>query len=96
MAKSTVWVCWRASRVISDVGRAAATVASTSSDADVPCSRAAVAISLIAANRSAMGISPVGTIIRASEKALAPELSVRVLTAIEARSCSTGSPSSMW
>jgi hypothetical protein len=51
---------------------------------------------LIVANRSAMGISPVGTSIRASENALAPELSVLVLTAIEARSCSTGSPSSMW
>ena len=50
----------------------------------------------MARNRSAMGISPVGTIIRASEKALAPESSVRVLTAIDARRKSTGAPISMW
>ena len=70
-------------------------MARVASEADEPCSRAAVAASWIALNRSMIGISPVGTIIRASEKALAPELSVRVLTAIEARSWSTGSPSSM-
>ena len=41
--------------------------------------------SWIARNRSSIGISPVGTSMRASEKALLPESSVRVEIAIEAR-----------
>ena len=43
-----------------------------------------------------MGMSPVGTSMRTSEKALDPESSVRVLIAIDARSDSTGDPSSVW
>ena len=50
----------------------------------------------MAAKRSPIGIVPVGTISRASEKALAPESAVRVLIAIDARSRSTGAPSSEW
>ncbi len=50
----------------------------------------------IAWNRSPIGISPVGTIMRASENAFAPDSSVRVLTAMLARSASTGAPSSRW
>ena len=48
------------------------------------------------ANRSAIGISAVGTSIRITEKALAPDDSVRVLTAIDARSASVGLPILMW
>ena len=80
----------------SDVGRAAATAASVSSEAPAAWSLAASDSSWIAAKRSAIGISPVGTIIRAREKALAPESAVRVLIAIDARNCSTGAPSSSW
>ena len=50
----------------------------------------------MAANRSAMGMSPVGTIMRASENALAPDFSVRVLMAMLDRNSSTGEPMSRW
>ena len=50
----------------------------------------------MAANRSAIGISAVGTSMRITEKALAPDDSVRVLTAIDARRASVGLPISMW
>ena len=43
-----------------------------------------------------IGIWPVGTRNRMSENALAPDSAVRVETAIEARSDSTGAPSSWW
>ena len=56
----------------------------------------AVRISLTAANRSAIGMSAVGTSIRANEKALLWLPSVRVLMAIEARSDSTGAPMVSW
>ena len=46
--------------------------------------------------RSVMAISPVGTSSLTSPKALAPESLVRVLTAIVARSSSTGAPLIAW
>ena len=52
----------------------AATAASVSSDAErAACRGPSSALSWIARNRSAMGISPVGTSSRASENALAPD-----------------------
>ena len=60
----------------------------------VVAARAASAAAAMAAKRSAMGMSPAGTSMRASEKAFAPDDALRVLTAIEARRVSTGAPSS--
>ncbi len=79
-----------------DVGSAAATAANVCSDAPPPPPRASVASAWIAWKRSAIGIGPVGTIKRASEKAFVSLLDVRVLTAIVVRSVSTGAPRSMW
>ena len=85
-----------ASRVTSDVGRVAATAAMVSSPAVADASRAVVVASWISRNRSAMSISPVGTSSRASENAFEPESLVRVLMAMDARSCSTGAPTARW
>jgi hypothetical protein len=54
------------------------------------------AASWIRRKRSAIGISPVGTISRTSENALLPDARVRVLTAMVARSSSTGAPTLRW
>src|SRR4029453_16678083 len=96
VAKSTGCVCWRARRVATLVGNGAATAASVSSPADLLCSLATAVASWMAANRSAIGISAVGTSMRITEKALAPDDSVRVLTAIDARRASVGLPILMW
>ena len=47
---------------------------------------------MISAKRSAIGIPAVGIIIRTSENAFAPDVSLRVLIAIDERSASTGAP----
>ena len=83
-------------RVTRDVGSAATTEDRASSDAIVPSLRASSAIAWIALNRSAIGISPVGTLILAIVKALAPDCAVGVLTATRGAAWSTGAPSSMW
>ena len=75
-----------------DVGTTPEIVAKASSDEDSVPVRAATRISLIAEKRSAIGMSAVGTSIRASVNALLPLLSFRVLIAIDARNDSTGAP----
>ena len=93
VAKSTVWLCARAMRVSTEVGSNDDMVASVSSEAFLDCSRACDTASLIAAKRSAMGIGPVGTNMRARVNALAPLDSERVLMAMDVRSVSIGIPS---
>ena len=96
VAKSTVWLWVRAMRVSTLVGSSDDMVASVSSEATLDASRATPMISLIAAKRSVIGMRPVGTNMRVRVKAFAPELSLRVLMAIEVRSDSTGEPFSWW
>ena len=74
------------------VGSVAATAASASTDPLVPASRASWASAWMRRKRSAIGMSPVGTSIRARENAFAPDESVRVLMAMLERSSSTGLP----
>ena len=96
MAKSTVWAWDLARRVTSDVGSAEATAAMVSSPAVADASRAVVVASWMRRKRYAMSISLVGTSRRASENALEPDSLVRVLIAMDARSCSTGAPTARW
>ena len=96
VAKSIVWACWRASLVTIEVGSVDAKAAIVSRLAFFDPPTAAWLASWIARNRSPIEMSPVGTSMRTSENAFDPESSVRVLIAIDARSDSTGSPSSAW
>ena len=82
VAKSTVCACCRAMRVITLVGSVEASAASVSIEPLAVAVRAAPVAAWIARKRSPIGISPVGTSIRARLNAFAPDCSVRVLTAL--------------
>ena len=83
-------------RVSTEVGNRLDAVANVSSCAFFEPSRAELINSLMAANRSVMGISPVGTNMRTNVNAFPPESSLRVLMAMLVRSDSTGMPSLRW
>jgi len=81
---------------ITEVGTIDDTVAIASSEEEAAPVRAALTASFTAAKRSSIGMSAVGTSMRANVNALPPLSLVRVLIAIDARKLSTGAPSCLW